>query len=159
MAYGGPVPAIVSGVKERGALQLADMMAAQIVVGAPPTLWEPRDAVLVSVPADPWRRRRRGVDHAARLASALSSRTGLPVAPVLARPARRARQAGRRRSERLRADPHDVQVRTGRPAPAATVVLVDDVHTTGTTLHACALALKASGTPKVVAVTYARTLA
>ena len=43
-------------------------------------------------------------------------------------------------------------------AVGAPVLLVDDVHTTGATLDACARALKAAGTIRVVAVTYARTL-
>jgi predicted amidophosphoribosyltransferase len=38
------------------------------------------------------------------------------------------------------------------------VILVDDVHTTGATLDACARALKDAGSGPVVAVTYARTL-
>jgi predicted amidophosphoribosyltransferase len=37
-------------------------------------------------------------------------------------------------------------------------VLVDDVHTTGATLDACARALRGAGSSTVVAVTYARTL-
>jgi predicted amidophosphoribosyltransferase len=37
-------------------------------------------------------------------------------------------------------------------------VLVDDVHTTGATLHACATALRAAGAREVRAITYARTL-
>jgi predicted amidophosphoribosyltransferase len=48
----------------------------------------------------------------------------------------------------------DLSVRT----PPERVLLVDDVHTTGATLDACARALKAAGTARVVAVTYARTL-
>jgi predicted amidophosphoribosyltransferase len=160
LGYAGPVPALVNALKERGAVGLAPLMAAQIVATAPPDLWPAAGdgAVLVPVPADPWRRRRRGVDHAARLAAALAPRTGLPVVPLLARPARRPRQAGRGRAERLRADPASVQARTARERPPLVVLLVDDVHTTGATLHACALALKGCGVARVVAVTYARTL-
>jgi predicted amidophosphoribosyltransferase len=42
-------------------------------------------------------------------------------------------------------------------APAR-VVLVDDVHTTGATLQACASALVSAGSSQIRAVTYARTL-
>jgi len=158
VAYSGPVPAIVNALKERGALTLADAMAAQIAVAAPEALWEP-GAVLVPVPADPWRRRRRGVDHARRIAAALAQRTGLPLVPILQRAGPHARQAGRTRGQRLRADRADVQVRTRRASRPASVLLVDDVHTTGATLHACSLALKGFGASRVVAVTYARAVA
>jgi predicted amidophosphoribosyltransferase len=179
LAYAGPVPAIVVALKDHGALRLARLMAAQMAATAPPGLWAaagmtrparaappagaaaPIAVALVPVPADPLRRRRRGVDHAARLARELAPRTGLPVAAVLARAGSSPRHAQLSRAERLRADPAGVGVRTGAErdgrVPEA-AILVDDVHTTGATLHACALALKASGTRRVVAVTYARTL-
>jgi predicted amidophosphoribosyltransferase len=163
VAYAGAVPALVKGLKERGAVGLARLMAAQIAATAPPGLWDVTVATaLVPVPADPWRRRRRGVDHAARLARELAPRCGLPVAPVLARRADGGpRQAGLPRERRLRPDSQAVVLRTARGAPAAVpeaAILVDDVHTTGATLHACALALRESGASEVRAVTYARTL-
>jgi predicted amidophosphoribosyltransferase len=38
------------------------------------------------------------------------------------------------------------------------VILIDDVHTTGATLDACARTLRDAGAATVVALTYARTL-
>jgi predicted amidophosphoribosyltransferase len=156
LAYAGAVPGLVVALKDRGALRVARLMAAQIAATAPPGTWT-EGAALVPVPADPVRRRRRGVDHAARLAAELGPRTGLPVARVLVRPRalRAPRQAGQTRARRLRADV-GVQTRAA-PIPEA-AVLVDDVHTTGATLHACAAALRAGGARSVRAVTYARTL-
>jgi predicted amidophosphoribosyltransferase len=154
LAYGGPAAALVSGLKERGVMAAAAVMAGQVAALAPPALLD--GAVLVPVPADPWRRRRRGVDHAAALAANLARRRGLAVAPVLRRAGFTAgRAAGAPRAERLRSGRVVVEVRGPTPELA---VLVDDVHTTGATLDACAQALRARGTRSVHAVCYARTL-
>jgi len=42
--------------------------------------------------------------------------------------------------------------------PPERALLLDDVHTTGATLEACARALRAAGAREVVALTYSRTL-
>jgi ComF family protein len=152
LAHAGPARATVAALKFSGALPLADAMAAAIAAGAPAGLIEA--GTLVPVPAARGRRRRRGFDHADLLARALARRTGLP----LARPLKRrggARQLGAGRRERLAAGRLDV-VASG-PVPAV-AVLVDDVHTTGATLAACARALRAGGAEDVRAVTYARAL-
>jgi predicted amidophosphoribosyltransferase len=151
LAYAAAVPSLVIALKDHGALRVATTMAAHLASAAPPGIWD--DGTLVPVPADPLRRRRRGVDHAARIASELGPRVGLPIAHVLAR--ERA-PAHARLSRRARLG-DEVGVRTRGAVPLRTI-LVDDVHTTGATLHACALALREAGADRVTAVTYARTL-
>lgn len=151
VAYAGPVPALVLALKDRGALPVARLMAAQLAAAAPPETWA---GTLVPVPPDPWRRRRRGVDHTGAIAAALGARLGVPVTPLLRR-GRGAPQAGRSRAARLQAD---VGARTRAGPVPRVAVLVDDVHTTGATLHACAQALRTAGCGEVRVVSYARAL-
>jgi predicted amidophosphoribosyltransferase len=113
------------------------------------------DVALVAVPPHPTRRRTRGFDPAELLARALASRTGLPLARALRRSAAGQRQLGASRDERRAQGRLGFEARG--PAPR-TAILVDDVHTTGATLGACAQALKAAGARRVVALTWARTL-
>jgi predicted amidophosphoribosyltransferase len=110
---------------------------------------------LVPVPAHPVRRRRRGFDPAAELAAALAARTELPLAPILRRRDRAPRQVGLGRAQRRGAGRLVIEATR---APPPRVLLIDDVHTTGATLDACARALVAAGCGEVVAVTYARAL-
>jgi predicted amidophosphoribosyltransferase len=155
LAHEGPARAIVHALKFRGAVRLVDLMAAQVVANAPPGLLD--GAVLVPVPAHPARRRARGFDHAGRLAAAVGGRTGRQVAACLRRSGPVRRQVGATRAARVAGGRVDVRLGGGAPPPRV-VVLVDDVHTTGATLHACAAALRAGGSQRVVAVTYARAL-
>ncbi len=154
VAFEGAARDAVHALKFAGARPLAGVMAAQIAAAAPPALLAP-GAVLVPVPAHPGRRRARGYDQAELLARALARRTGLSVRLVLRRGGGATRQVGASR---------DVRRAPGRLAIAAvarsprSVVLVDDVHTTGATLEACAAVLKGAGALRVTAVTWARTL-
>jgi predicted amidophosphoribosyltransferase len=151
LAYDGVARDLVVALKFRGALPVATLMAAHVAANLPRDL---RAGVLVPVPPHPGRRRRRGFDPAAELTAALVPRLGVPVQPCLRRRDRDS-QVGATRAQRRRAGRLAIELRAPPPARA---LLVDDVHTTGATLDACARALLAGGCGEVVAITYARTL-
>ncbi len=152
VAHAGPARELVVALKFRGALRVADVMAAQIAAGAPEGLL---DGVLVPVPSHTGRRLARGFDHAESIARALALRTGLQSRRTVRRVGPATRQLGAGRAQRLHAG--RLTLRTTGEIPMR-AVLVDDVHTTGATLDACARALRAAGCAHVVAVTYSRTL-
>ncbi len=152
LAYEGVARDLVGALKFRGALPLADLMAAHIGANLPHDL---RAGVLVPVPAQPLRRRRRGFDPAAALSSALAPRLGVPEQPCLRRRDRGARQVGASWTQRRRPGHLTIDLRGPPPARAR---LMGDVHSTGATLDACARVLLVGGCREVVALTYARTL-
>jgi ComF family protein len=154
VVFEGPARALVHALKFRGALGVADVMAAQIVSGAPGGLLDP-PITLVPVPTHATRHRARGFDHADHLARALAVRTGLDIARCLIRSGPATRQAGASRAARKASGRIEVRVRGD---PPERVVLVDDVHTTGATLEACGRALRRAGAYTVCAVAYARAL-
>jgi predicted amidophosphoribosyltransferase len=151
VAYDGPAADLVKALKFHAAARLAGDMAAIVVANAPAGLLA---GGLVPVPLHPARRRSRPYNQAARLAEAISSRSGLPLADCLRRTGSDARQVGRGRVARLGAAAGSFEA--GKPVPPA-ALLVDDVVTTGATLAACAAALRAAGARQVGAIAFART--
>jgi predicted amidophosphoribosyltransferase len=146
----GVARGLVAALKFRGLLPVAELMADRIQSLAPA---HELSGTVVPVPPAAARLRGRGFDPAGELAAALSERLEAPLERCLSRRGR-GRQVGRRRAERL-AHPPSVHA-IGR-APRS-VLLVDDVLTTGATLTACARALRSSGASRVVAITFARRL-
>jgi ComF family protein len=112
---------------------------------------------IVPVPLHPWRRMRRGFNQAADLAQAL----GLPVRPLLWRVRATTPQADLSAADRQRNVRRAFRVSPLVPAGTRgdirgqVVVLVDDVRTTGATLHACAEVLATAGASEIRALTVA----
>jgi predicted amidophosphoribosyltransferase len=141
---------VVHGLKFGRRLSLARVAAEAMLRVLPPG--EPPGAV-VPVPPGPWRWRWRGFDPAEEIGIALAELAGLPFDPCLRR-RRGGRQVGRRRWQRLVDPPRVWSV----AAAQRSILLVDDVWTTGATLEACARALREAGSCRVVALTLARAL-
>jgi predicted amidophosphoribosyltransferase len=150
VAYEGVARELVAALKFRHGRPLAAVLAAHIAAGLPRDL--AAGAVIVPVPAHPAHARGRGYDQAELLARELARRIEAPLGRPLRRRGPATRQLGAGRAERLRQGRIAI---TARAAPER-VLLVDDVHTTGATLDACAHALRAAGTRHVSAVSWAR---
>lgn len=149
-AYDGVIRELVARAKFHGrhaALHwLGGCVAdAWVAAGAPvPTL-------VTWVPAVPARRRARGIDHARVLARAVAAHLAVPAGGVLVRRDRGAQ------TERALVDRRRGPTVAATRAVGGTVLLVDDVATTGATLQVCARALRRAGADGVVAATAART--
>jgi predicted amidophosphoribosyltransferase len=141
---------LVVALKFRRLLPVADLMADRIQWLAPATLLS---GTIVPVPTAPLRTALRGFNPAAEIAAALAQRTELPLQTCLIRRGG-GRQVGKRRAQRI-GHPPLIQARGKVPT---SVLLVDDVLTTGSTLSSCARALRQAGSVRIVAITFSRRL-
>jgi competence protein ComFC len=111
---------------------------------------------LVPVPLHPTRLRERGFNQADALAETLSKRTRLPVLRCIQRRRYTSTQTQFDRVERMQNLRNAFALRKSNDVRGKHLVLLDDVLTTGSTLHECALVLRAAGAESVRAITVAR---
>lgn len=117
--------------------------------------------MIAPVPLHRWRLWRRRFNQSALLAHALARQTSLPChADLLARPRATAQQKGlsvQGRKDNVRAA-FIVRPQYLETVKEKTVVLIDDVFTSGATLNECAKTLRKAGAARVFALTLARVL-
>lgn len=117
--------------------------------------------LLVPVPLHRWRLWSRGFNQAALIASALSRRTGIATDPAILRRVRATpvlRGMGPRDRAKAVAGVFAVSDRGRRLVGEKSVVLIDDVHTSGATANACAQVLLRAGAARVSILCWARVL-
>lgn len=118
----------------------------------------PRDTWIVPVPLH-WRRRlQRGYNQAEALAKGLSRPLDLRVRQPLRRIKATDRLAHKAASDRMDAMRQAFRARPDPGLNGRTILLVDDILTTGATCGAAARALKQAGAKRVIVAVLARTL-
>lgn len=111
----------------------------------------------VAVPSYPSQARRRGYAQAQVLCDAFAQITGLPQAPgALRRTRHAASQVGKNRDERKKQIVGAFATGDASAVRDKTVLLIDDVLTTGATICECARVLYAAGALRVLAITACR---
>ncbi len=155
--FAGPVRALVIELKYHHGLHLLADCAA-LFSGSPHLLEHVRGARLVPVPLHPRKRRERGYNQSALLAAELARVAGgeTRVECLLVRRLDTATQTAFDRERRRANLQNAFALAPGVPLrSAARYVLVDDVFTTGSTVNACARALRDAGAEQIDVATLA----
>lgn len=155
--YVPPVDQLILQLKTASQFHHARFMAAELAFAARSGALDGLGITIVApVPSSRLALRRRGFNPAGEVAKQLAARLGLPYRPgLLRRNGEGVSQKRLDRADRIHL-PAGRYVCTGR-LDGADVAVVDDVLTTGATMHAVAQALKQAGAATVTGLVVART--
>ncbi|AIC09238.1 ComF family protein [Xylella fastidiosa] len=141
--YHWPINKLISRFKFHQDLACGHLLAENMAIAA--QHW-PRPQALVPVSLHHGRLRTRGYDQALELARHLGNRLQLPCLPALRR-VRATIPQSQLNANKRRSNLHNAFISI-HPLPTH-VAFVDDVMTTGTTLHAAARALRHTGVTRI----------
>lgn len=159
LAYGPGPRALVMRLKYGRRVGLARQIAGMIAPVLIDAALGEKDPLFVPVPLHRWRIWQRGFNQSAEIARQLSRQTGWPVSVdvlVRSRSTRLLRGLGRAARAKEVRGAFAVPDRARQEIAGRTILLVDDVFTTGATAGACARALLRAGAGRVEVVAFAR---
>ena len=158
--YKGAIVDGVHALKFSARLELAPWFARQLFERVEKDMASWRPDGVIPVPLHFWRRIQRGYNQSEELARHFCRLANLPLWPDALRRTRsthpQSRLKGLRRQDNVRGafGPRRPELYTGKH-----VLLMDDVHTSGSTLNACAGVLMETGAARVTALTLCRAVA
>ena len=149
--YHGSMGNALRLVKKDGRVEFVRFFAKQIKEKQEGFILRMAPACIVPVPLHPSKQRLRGFNQAELLAQALGKEMNLPVCLLLKKQKKTKDQKSLNKNQRIKnvADAFAVEESVWSGNIPESVLLIDDVSTTGSTLSACANALKAWGVKKV----------
>ncbi|HEX8302603.1 ComF family protein [Sphingomonas sp.] len=156
VAYGDIARAVALKLKYPGRLACGETMARAMMRLMPDTA-----DLLVPVPLHRWRIWSRGFNQAALIAAALSKASGVPADMEVLRRVKATpvlRGLGPKGRAKAVSGAFALAPGASELLRGKTVVLIDDVHTSGATAAACTRALKRGGAAKVILLCWARVL-
>lgn len=146
----GTIQKLVWGMKYNQQRWLAPWLGSYLAAAAATAVRESGATVIVAIPLHPVRLREREYNQALELARPLGEWTGLPVLEgVVERYQLTPTQTRLDRRARLRNVESAFRTAAAGGLAGEHIVLVDDVVTTGATVHGCARALKRGGARRV----------
>lgn len=152
--YSGKLKDLTLALKYSGALYLSELCADLLLESAQCL---PAPDLIIPVPLARSRLKKRGFNQALEIGRHLSKRTGAPLSfNALKRIRDNRPQEGLGRADRI--ENMRGAFKAGKEACGASVWLIDDVMTTGSTLAECARALKSAGAKGVRLLFLARTM-
>lgn len=152
--YDGLAKQLVLLLKESCVADAAIPLAAGIVQSLR-TMPLPADTVLTWVTMPDVRKRKRGIDHGRTLCETVAAEMGLPARQLLIRTKNTHTQRGLSHDERLK---NLIGIFASKGKVHGTVVLIDDVMTTGATGALCSQVLLDAGASSVYVITATRAM-
>ena len=170
-SYEGIAKRLITAYKDGDEQRLADIIAnemlcvargqstqgsARVDEGKPPADWTQIADAVIPIPANPVHLRKRGWNHMGMVAERFARGCQLPLLDILvSSKAADQRQLGR--DQRMANRSGSFSLRQDASVPCGgTVMLIDDVLTTGATCNAATQVLKSAGVGRVLVVTFAR---
>jgi ComF family protein len=114
-----------------------------------------QDVIITHIPTATSRQRHRGYDQSELIARSIARLKGLEYARLLERSGQ-ARQVGASRSQRLAQAQQMFRLETKRDIKGSSILVIDDILTTGASLEAAARVLKQAGAKDVSAAVFAQ---
>jgi ComF family protein len=149
--YDGLLRELILRCKHQSGETLAEVLGEVWAEHAGSRIREWKPDVVVPVPLHWWRRWTRGYNQSEALARSLAAGLGLPFFPTVLRRIRNTPHQTRQTPTARRGNVRNAfSVRSSVPITRKTVLLVDDVLTTGCTASEGARALRAAGAERVI---------